>query len=230
MFQKWQEQLSGCRLFQTMLANELVLMLDCLKPKLSGFSKNDLITIAGEQFGGIGIVLSGSVVVTKENLAGNRVIMDILGPGELFGEMVAFSKHNVWPATIVAQNSCEVLFIPPEKIVGGCGNLCVAHRQLTVNMLRIVSDKAWALHRKVEYLALGSLREKISRFLLEQYRTTGKPLFMLPLNRNELAEFLNTTRPSLSREFCRMRDEGLIEFHRSSIRIKDIQTLSALLE
>lgn len=230
MLQKWQEQLSRCRLFQEIPSDELISMLNCLKPKLNSFGKNDLITVAGERFGGIGIVLSGSVVVTKENLAGNRVLMDVLGPGELFGEMVAFSKHNVWPATIVAQNSCEVLFLSPEKIVSGCGNLCSGHRQLTVNMLRILSDKAWLLHRKVEYLTLGSLREKISRFLLEQYHDTGKPLFLLPLNRNELAEFLNTTRPSLSREFCRMRDEGLIEFHRSSIRIKDIEALKASLE
>lgn len=223
--QKWMDQLLKSVLFRGITADELLMMLDCLKPRLSGYRKNDLITVTGEYCDGVGIVLSGSAMVTKENLAGNRVIITVLEPGELFGEMVAFSSQKFWPATVVAQTTCEVMFLPPGKIVTGCSNLCASHRQLTVNMLRLLSEKALALHRKVEYLALGSLREKLCHFLLEQYRNTGETLFMLPLNRNELAEFLNTTRPSLSRELGRMRDEGLIEFYRSSVRIKDLSAL-----
>lgn len=50
---------------------------------------------------------------------------------------------------------------------------------------------------------------------------------MLSMNRNELADFLNVARPSLSREMCRMRDEGMIDFHRSSVRIRDMEALKA---
>jgi CRP-like cAMP-binding protein len=53
---------------------------------------------------------------------------------------------------------------------------------------------------------------------------------MMPLNRDELADFLNVCRPSLSRELCRMRDEGMIEFHRSSLSVKDTDALQSLLE
>jgi Mn-dependent DtxR family transcriptional regulator len=45
------------------------------------------------------------------------------------------------------------------------------------------------------------------------------------MNRNEMADFLNVARPSLSREMSRMRDEGMIDFHRSSVRIKDLEAL-----
>ena len=50
---------------------------------------------------------------------------------------------------------------------------------------------------------------------------------MLAMNRNEMADFLNVARPSLSREMCRMRDEGIIDFHRSSVRIMDMEALKA---
>ena len=53
---------------------------------------------------------------------------------------------------------------------------------------------------------------------------------MLPLKRNEMAEFLNVARPSLSREMCRMRDEGLIDFHQSTIKIEDLEALKNLIE
>jgi CRP-like cAMP-binding protein len=74
------------------------------------------------------------------------------------------------------------------------------------------------------------MRGRIAIFFLEQYKKTGQSTFMLSMNRNELADFLNVSRPSLSREMSKMRDEGLIDFHRSSIRLKDIGALKAVAE
>jgi DNA-binding transcriptional regulator LsrR (DeoR family) len=52
----------------------------------------------------------------------------------------------------------------------------------------------------------------------------------LPLKRNELADFLNVSRPSMSREMCAMRDEGIIEFHLSTFKIKDLEALKNFCE
>jgi CRP-like cAMP-binding protein len=57
---------------------------------------------------------------------------------------------------------------------------------------------------------------------------TGETLFMLPLKRNELADFLGVSRPAVSRELGRMRDEGLIEFYKSSVRILGLAGLRGL--
>lgn len=225
MFTKWLNALSECTLFQGIEPIELNVMLECLKPKVSSYEKNEHLTLAGEKFNGIGIVFSGEVAVIKESAAGNRVLMTLLKSGELFGEMAAFSGNGTWPATVVAQGDCTVMTIPPEKIVGNCERGCTGHRQLINNMLKIISQRALLLNRKVEYLTIKSIRGKISTYLLEQYHRTKSTMFMLPLNRTELADFLNVTRPSLSREMCRMRDEGIIEFHRASIRIKDLNSL-----
>jgi CRP-like cAMP-binding protein len=116
-----------------------------------------------------------------------------------------------------------------EKIIGECRNVCPWHRMLIQNMLRIISEKALILNRKVEYLTIGSIREKISKFLLEQFKVTGKTTFTLPMNRKELADFLNVSRPSLSREMSRMRDEGIIDFHMATVKIIDLEKLKKLL-
>jgi CRP/FNR family transcriptional regulator, dissimilatory nitrate respiration regulator len=228
--QRWISQLSGCVLFQAISTAELSIMLQCLSPRVAEFRKNELIIRSGERFGGVGILLIGSGMVAKENLAGNRVIMDVLEPGALFGEMAAFTRENIWPATIIAQTPCTVMFLPVEKLISSCANLCNSHRQLTLNLIQIIAERALMLHRKVEYLVLGSLRKKIGQYLLEQLQNTGMQTFLLPMNRNELAEFLNTTRPSLSRELGRLRDEGIIEFHRAAIRVRNIEALQKLVD
>jgi CRP-like cAMP-binding protein len=118
------------------------------------------------------------------------------------------------------------MFLARSSITGLCENVCPCHRTLIQNMLRIVSEKAIMLNKKVEYLTIAGVRERLSRFLMEQYKKAGTYTFTIPLNRKELAEFLNVTRPSLSREMCRMREEGIIDFHMASIKIIDPERMA----
>jgi CRP-like cAMP-binding protein len=219
------KQLAVSPLFEGISPAELTELLNCLNPSVRSFSKNDCITIAGNPLHGVGLILAGTAAVTKDSIRGERVIMTLLTPGGIFGEIAVFSGQGFWPATVVAQGECQVVFLAPEKFVSACSRQCEFHRRLIMNMLRILADKALILNRKVEYLVLKSMRGKISAFLLEQYARTGKATFLMPLKRNELADFLNVSRPSLSREMARMRDEGIIDFHRSSIQIKDLAAL-----
>lgn len=225
MLQKKMEVLLKSALFEGITNDELPLLINCLKPKINSYKKNDFITIAGQKFSSIGIVLNGEVTVNKENAAGNRTMMTILKPGEMFGEIVVFSNHSVWPSTVEAQENCEVLFIDRERITGECKNVCTWHKTLIQNMLSIISERALLLNRKVEYLTITGVREKICTLLLEQYNKTGRTTFTLPMNRKELSEFLDVSRPSLSREICRMRDEGIIDFHLSSFKILDLDKI-----
>lgn len=203
---------------------------DCLKPKVSSYGKNEWVTIAGEKFTALGVVLAGEVVVSKENAAGKRIIVAVNSHGEIFGEMAAFSGEGVWPVTVAAREASTVMFLSAGKIVENCERSCLSHRQLITNMLKIVSGEAFMLNRKLEYMMIKSIRGKISVFLLEQYKRIGQATFMLPLKRNELADFLNVSRPSLSREMCRLRDEGVIDFYKNSIKIKDLDTLKRMAE
>lgn len=225
MYTKWTDSLLKVELFKDIEIDELDRMLMCIGPNMGSYKKKEYITIAEDKFNGIGIVAQGEVIVTKENAAGNRVIMAKLNEGDIFGEMIAFADYDRWAATVIASTDCIVIFLPPEKIIGNCSNMCIGHRRLIQNMLRIVSKKALGLNRKVEYLAIKSIRGKISTYLLEQYNKADELTFMVPLKRNELAEFLNVSRPSLSRELIKMKDEGIIDFYRSSFKIIDIKAL-----
>ncbi len=230
IYEKFAGEYAKAALFRGMAPEDIISLLSCLKPKMSRYRKNDLIINAGEKLESIGMVLSGEAAVSKENAAGNRVMMLLLKPGEIFGETVAFAGSPSWPATVQAQGNCEVMFIPKEKIVGECEKICPWHKSLIQNMLRIIAERAMMLNKKVEYLAMKSMRGKISAYLLEGYKKTGMTTYALPLKRNELAEFLNVSRPSMSREMSRMRDEGIIDFHRSTITIRDLAGLKKMLE
>lgn len=226
MYQKWLNSLTGCPLFRGITAEQLGEMLNCLRPQLVNYEKkNHIVAREGEQLQGIGAVLEGEVAITKENAEGNRIMLTKLGEGELFGEIIAFSELQVWPATIVTLKPSRVIFIPVDKIVTECPRQCSSHREMVVNLLRIVSQRALLLNKKLNYLSMKSLRGKISTFLLEQYKKCGQKAFLLPLSRQECADFLNVLRPALSREMVRMRDEGIIDFYQQTVKIIDLEAL-----
>lgn len=205
-------------------------MLKCLNPLIRHYKRNDMITLAGEPFTGIGLLLEGEASVSKESPSGNRVVLNLIHSGDMFGEMIAFSDQSVWPATVQAVEDATALFIPREKIIGECQRLCPWHRAIIQNMLRIVSNRAIMLSKRLEILTIKSMRGKLCALFLDQYQREGRATFTLSMNRNQLAEFLNVSRPSMSRELGRMKEEGLIDYHLSSIRLLDIPALKRALD
>lgn len=230
MIQRYYDLLSRSKLFNNIDGQDLVALINCIKGKVCNYKKNDFVAISGEDFTGIGIILKGQASVAKENAAGKRVMMIMLEPGDMFGEMIAFSGIPVWPVTVQTHKDSTVLFLSREKLLGNCERICPWHRTLIYNMLRIISERALMLNKKVEYLTTKSMRGKISTFLLDQYKKTGKTSFILPMKRNELAEFLNVSRPSMSREMSRMREEGIIDFCFASIKILNLEALKSALD
>jgi len=230
MIEEYIDIIEKSPLFYGIKRDEIITLLQCLTPRTHSYSKNECIVNSGETIDKFGIVLEGEAVILKENADGNRVILSIVKKGDLFGEMLVFSSHKIWPVTVRVQSSCKILFFTNSDLIARCGRNCSWHITLLQNFMKILSDKALMLNKKVQYLSIKSMRGKICTYLLEQYENTGKYTITLPLKRSELADFLSVSRPSMSREICQMRDEGIIDFHLSAFRIKDIEALKSFCE
>jgi CRP-like cAMP-binding protein len=228
MYEKWSSTLEKVDLFKDITFSELENMFFCLRPNIKQYQKDEIIALEGDDIKNFGILLEGKLMLYKEKFDGTRVLLKQVHPGQLFGEIASFSDKRKWPAQVQVAKNSTVMFMPPEKITNTCTNLCRGHRMLTLNMIKIISKKAINLNKTIEYLSVKSIRQKIAYYLLEQYKKTKSKNFMLDMNRNELSDFLNVTRPSLSREMANMRDEGLIDFHRSSIKLLNIDKLSSI--
>ena len=49
---------------------------------------------------------------------------------------------------------------------------------------------------------------------------TGSDQFEIPFNRQQLADYLCVDRSAMSNELCKMRDEGMLTFDKSSFHLK----------
>lgn len=187
--------------------------------------KNSFIAITGEPMEGIGVLLEGKAHLTRENVLGQRTIMTDVTPSAMFGEALLFTDLPNWPATIETTKDSKVLFVPRSAFSSTFNHGGAYQIQILTNLLHDMSEKALALTRKVHYLSLKGMRERIFAYLNDLYQRQQQNPLTIPHNRQEMADVLNVSRTSLSRELGRLQDEKLIEMNRKSIRLLDLDTI-----
>lgn len=215
--------LSKIHLFKNISEEELERMFRCSKTVERSFENESYIFRQGETPRHLFLVLEGKVIIAKDFASGRRDVLFVVEQGDVFGEMFLFADAGNYWYDAIAQGKVRVLEIPWNFFYCFCSNACEHHRMITRNMLEIQSEKNFSMTRKLHLLSGTTLRERISLWLLEQAGEDN--IVNLTMNREELADYLGTTRPSLSRELMKMQQEKLIEADRSKIRIIDRETL-----
>ncbi|RKI37883.1 helix-turn-helix domain-containing protein [bacterium D16-51] len=64
-----------------------------------------------------------------------------------------------------------------------------------------------------------SIREKLISYLSEEATRQNSSRFVIPFNRQQLADFLFVDRSAMSNELSKMRKEGLLEFERNCFKL-----------
>lgn len=218
--------ISKCPLFKDIKTDEYPKLFTCINSNTVNFRTGEYIFLAGDKINNIGIILSGSVEVIKENPGGNRHIMAFLGPAQLFAEGIVCTRERISHVSVRAKENTLVLFVPFERISRTCSTSCGFHIQLIENMMLILGEKNYNLNHKIELLMLKGMREKLATYLLNEYQLNKTNTFQIIPNRNELAEYLNVSRTSMCRELAKMKDEGIIDYYLNSFRILSVDALT----
>lgn len=213
--------LEKAKLFNNISKDDLEGLLVCLGASFRSYVKGQYLITAGDPIKAIGIVLSGSVDIIKEDAFGRRSIVTKIGPLDMFGEALVCAEIAESPVSVQSIGDVRVCYVNYNKIVTSCGSACGFHSRLVQNMLHILASKAIVFNKKLDYLLLKGMRERVTAYLLDQSSNSGSLDFKIPFNREELADFLAVDRSAMSRELGKMRKEGLINFNKSRFIILD---------
>lgn len=194
-------------------------MLGCIGYYVREYQKGEIISFEAETIHHVGVVLSGSVDMIKEDVWGNRTMLLRSYTEDVFGETFACGEDSMSVVTFVAAEDSKVMFLSFCRVMHTCTHACVFHQTLIENMVRIIARKNLELMRKIEVVSKKTLREKILAYLSIQSQSQGSNRFEIPLGRVEWAEYLCADRSALTRELAKMKEEGLIEFQRNTFEI-----------
>ena len=208
--EKYLEILKKCPLFYNIEDDNLIRMLGCLGAKVASFDKKYTIFAEGTVAKYIGVVLSGSAQVVQLDYYGNRSILSEIGVAEVFAEAFACAEVRELPVSVIANETCDVMFIDCAHILHTCANNCGFHQQMIFNLMKDLAEKTIMFHRKIEITSKRSTREKLLSYLSMCAKKADSNSFEIPFDRQELADYLEVERSGLSAEISKMKKEGII--------------------
>ena len=210
--------LTECALFHGLREAQIREMLPCLSARQSRFRRGQFLLRAGDRVAFAGILLSGEAEVLQEDFWGNRNLLAAVGPGDLFAEAFACA-HAVSPVSVLCKTDGSVLYLNVRAVFSPCEKACAQHKALSQNLIRVLAEKNMQLNEKAGFLSQRTTREKLLSYLSAQAQRSGSYEFDLPFSRQQLADYLAVERSGLSAELGKLRDEGVLEFRRSHIRL-----------
>lgn len=206
-------------LFEGIDPGDRMAMLSCTGYHVGTFRKGDIVAFEAENIKHIGVVISGTVDMIKEDIWGNKTMLVRIGPREVFGETFACGSDNLSVVTFQVTEDAQILFIPFQRVMYSCAKACRFHHQLIENMVRVIAHKNRDLMRKVEVVSKRTIREKLLTYLSLQAQAQGSRYVEIPFGRVELAEYLCVDRSALTREMAKMKADGLIDYHGNCFRM-----------
>lgn len=177
------------------------------------YGKGEYIFMAGDKSGDLFYLMEGVLNVYQIDSNGKRFIFQNFTKPTLFGEVYSYLGEP-FDFDCECASSCKILIIKDFRKIfePPCPESFLR------SYINFLSHKCLALSKKNQITSQASLRQKIGKYLLE---TENQGKVKLSMKREDLADYLSTTRPSLSRELSKMADEGIIKVGGDFIEILD---------
>ena len=212
------ETLRHCILFRNMTDEEIRSALAAVNARRASYARRAVIGQDGDPLEEVALILSGNLHLTHADAAGNSNLMDVLGPGDTLGVLNAVGGYRLH-STITAASAAELLFFRVDKLLRANRLTDPGQIRFVQNLTLAVAQKAQRLTKKLEDSIRRTTRERLQDYLSAQYHKAGSRTFVIPLNRQDLADFLFVDRSAMSNELCKMRDEGLLKFEKSRFEL-----------
>lgn len=204
-------------LFRGVAEEDLPGLLVRLDARERQYRKGELLLRRGGRTERLGLVLSGTVHIVREDFWGGRGIVGLAAAGDVFAESYALSGEPL-EVSVLAASDVSALFLEAEPMSG-----IRADRPglslLAANLLSLLAEKNLQLTRKMRHMARRTTREKLLSYLSAQALLAGGPEFDIPLDRQQLADYLAVDRSAMSAALGRLRDEGVLEFRKNHFRL-----------
>ncbi len=183
------------------------------------YRRGDCVFSPREFIRALGIIVSGSIQVTKNS--GHRLAISRLRTGELFGAAAIFNDEEVFASILTALEPCSVIFFPEELI----RQMMAMDFTIAENYIRYQSGRIRFLSSKIDGLSAGSAENRLAKYLLESTPDSGA----VAATMIELADMLNIGRASLYRALDSLISSGAVAKEGKRLVVTDRSQLEKMI-
>jgi CRP/FNR family transcriptional regulator, cyclic AMP receptor protein len=199
----------------------------CRYGKHSTLKRGATIVSKGDPGNSMFAVISGTVKISITSADGRSAILNLIGPGEIFGE-VAVLDGQARTADATANTSCEIFIIDRREFIPFVKSqpaLAMKFIELLCTRLRWTSDQ-------VEQVILQNLPGRLASALLrltEKYKLApgGRTI---AVTQQEISEMVGMTRESINKQLRVWADRKWVRLEHGAIVVLDADPLQAIVE
>jgi CRP-like cAMP-binding protein len=220
---KTQELLRNCYLCGELDAEELEAIADIVL--IRSVSKGETLFFEGDPASGFYTLVSGLIRVYKASPDGKEYTLHIIYPGQMFAEAAIFGSET-FPAHCMSLEESIVAFFPKKSFTA----LLSKSPQISLKMISGLSRFVREFNQQIEDLSLKEVSARLAAYLIKKAVASGGNKIILDRSKSELASSLGTISETLSRNFRKMKELGIIDIDSKNIIIHDINKLRAIAE
>jgi CRP/FNR family transcriptional regulator, cyclic AMP receptor protein len=178
---------------------------------MRNYSKDTVVFMEAQQGEGFYYVQSGKVKILHTSLEGQEQIVHIVGPGEVFAEVLLFQSSG-YPATAVALEDSQIGMIKNHDLE----QAVLRYPQLALQLIKILSQKLLQAQQKITTLAFSDTSARTTENLIQLARQYGRQTEQgveidLSMTRQELANLVGTSRETVTRVLSAMKKSKMID-------------------
>ena len=211
--------LSSINIFSNLSDNELENLQKVFKPR--NYLKNSMIILEEEYGDLVFVVKTGTIKITRVNDEGKEVILALLGPGEIFGEL-AILDGEARSANALAQENCKLLAINKEDFL----DILKHNFSISYSLMCELAKRLRKSDQQIEALSLSDAEHRIGVSLLNLAEDMGVikkgqvTIEKLPFQQ-DIANMAGTSRETVSRVLTMFEEKSMITKEGHTLVIPD---------
>ena len=222
----WRSTLLAGQLFKAMQMSELNAILTMATERQ--VRRGQIIFQKGDAGSSMMAVLTGRVRVSANSPEGKELTLDIIDPGEVFGE-IALLDGKSRSADATATEDSTLLVLGRREVLP----FLMANPDLMFRVLMVVCDRLRQSSVALEDLALLDLPGRLARVLLKLaddygHKTGDGVRINVRLSQKDLSNLAATSRESVNKQMAVWRSKGVLATEGGSMILRDRAALEEL--
>ncbi|MBU3215806.1 Crp/Fnr family transcriptional regulator [Clostridium estertheticum] len=196
------------------------------------YKKGDMLCSLGAKSDTLFIINEGQVKISKLTKEGKQQIVHIFTSGDFFGELSLFSNDEIYTFDAYAISNVKICTLTKQDM----DRIIMSNPEISLKLLQVISKRLTQTENLAQNLATNDVEIRIAFMLLEFADMYGVTVSQglkinLPINREEMANYVGVTRETISRKLSIFEELGIISLNGNKVLIiKQIDMLRAYVE
>jgi CRP/FNR family transcriptional regulator, cyclic AMP receptor protein len=220
--------LGNCILFRGFKADERDAILGRVRTR--NLKTGETVFAIGSPGDNMMAVLNGTVRISVPAPDGKELLLAILQPGEVFGELAVLDGKER-SADAIANSPCTLAILDRRDIL----SFLEQHPAVWLKLISVLCDRLRHADQQLSEVALLQLPARLAKTMLRILKTEprsmaspGQPT--IHLNQQELANMVGGTRERVNKCLASWRREGILKVSEGKIIISNIPALELISE